>query len=184
MAQNLNGKRVAILATDGVEQEELMEPRKALQQAGAQTDVIALKTGAIKGWNHTQWGQSIPIDKTIDQVKATDYDALMLPGGVMSPDQLRQDKRAVQFVKSFFDRSKPVAALCHGPSMLVEAGVLRGREVTSAPAIQTDIRNAGAKWIDQQVVVDRGLITSRTPADMPAFNKKMVEEIAGAYAPV
>jgi protease I len=184
MAQNLNGKRVAILATDGVEQEELFEPRKALQQAGARAEVIALKPGNIKGWNHTQWGEQIPVDKTIDQAKATDYDALMLPGGVMNPDQLRQDRRAVQFVKSFFDTSKPIAALCHGPSMLVEAGVLRGRQLTSAPALQTDIRNAGGNWIDQQVVVDHGLITSRKPEDMPAFNRKMVEEIAGARAPV
>ena len=180
MAQNLKGKRVAILATDGVEQQELFEPRNALQRAGAHAEVIALKPGSIKSWKQTQWGEQIPVDKTIDQAKTADYDALYLPGGVMSPDTLRQDKRAVKFVKTFFDTNKPVAALCHGPSMLVEADVLHGRQITSAPAIQTEVRNAGAKWVDQQVVVDHGLITSRTPQDIPAFNLKMVDAFATA----
>jgi protease I len=177
-ATTLNGKRVAILATDGVEQVELTEPRKALDQAGAKTVVVSIKPGKIKGWQHDHWGDEIPVDLTVDSASADTFDALLLPGGVMNPDKLRANKQAVQFVKHFFDAGKPVAAICHGPWMLVEADVVRGRSVTSWPSLQTDLRNAGADWTDRQVVTDEGLVTSRKPDDIPAFNKKMIEEFA------
>jgi len=180
---NLNGKRVAILATDGVEQVELTEPRKALDAAGAKTVVVSVKPGKIKGWQHDRWGDEIPVDLIIDSAKADTFDALLLPGGVMNPDKLRTSKQAVQFVRSFFDAGKPVAAICHGPWMLVEADVVRGRSVTSWPSLQTDLRNAGADWTDKEVVTDQGLVTSRKPDDIPAFNRKMIEEFAeGAHA--
>ena len=175
---NLIGKRVAILATDGVEQVELTEPRKALDQAGAKTVVVSPKSGRIKGWQHDHWGDEIPVDLTIDRASTDTFDALLLPGGVMNPDHLRMNKQAVQFVKSFFDAGKPVAAICHGPWLLVEADVVRGRSVTSWPSLQTDLRNAGADWTDKEVVTDEGLVTSRKPDDIPAFNKKMIEEFA------
>ena len=178
MADSLKNKRVAILATDGVEQVELLEPRKALNEAGAKTEVISPKSGQIKGWNHTEWGEKIPVDRELKSANPNDYDALLLPGGVMNPDFLRMDKDAVRFVKSFFDAHKPVAAICHGPWMLVEAGVVRGRRLTSWPSLQTDIRNAGGEWTDEQVVTDQGLVTSRKPDDIPAFNKKIIEEFA------
>jgi protease I len=174
----LSGKRVAILATDGVEQAELIEPRKALDAAGANTKVVSPKSGSIKGWNHTDWGDPIKVDVTLDNTSPDDYDALMLPGGVMNPDHLRMNENAVNFVRAFFEAGKPVAAICHGPWMLVEADVVRGRNVTSWPSLQTDLRNAGANWTDSQVVTDHGLVTSRKPDDIPAFNKKMIEEFA------
>jgi protease I len=174
----LSGKRVAILATDGVEQAELIEPRKALDAAGANTKVVSPKSGSIKGWNHTDWGDPIKVDVTLDNTSPDDYDALMLPGGVMNPDHLRTNENAVNFVRAFFEAGKPVAAICHGPWMLVEADVVRGRNVTSWPSLQTDLRNAGANWTDSQVVTDHGLVTSRKPDDIPAFNKKMIEEFA------
>jgi protease I len=176
MSDSLKKKRVAILATDGVEQVELLEPSKALQDAGATADVISPKSGQIKGWNHTDWGQKIPVDVELKSADPNQYDALLLPGGVMNPDHLRQDPDAVKFVKSFFEAHKPVAAICHGPWLLVEADVVRGRKVTSWPSLKTDIRNAGGQWTDEQVVTDQGLVTSRKPDDIPAFNKKMVEE--------
>jgi protease I len=175
---SLRGKTVAILATDGFEQSELLEPRKALDQAGAKTVLIAPRPGKIKGWKSKDWGDEVTVDLALDQANPDDYDALMLPGGVLNPDQLRTDERAVTFVRAFFDSEKPVAAICHGPIMLIEAGVLRDRHVTSWPSIRTDIRNAGGQWSDEEVVVDRGLVTSRKPADIPAFNAKMIEEIA------
>jgi protease I len=182
-SNNLNGKRVAILATDGVEQVELTEPRKALDQAGAKTVVVSPKSGKIKGWQHDHWGDEIPVDLTLDQARADDFDALLLPGGVMNPDHLRQDKRAVELVKRFYASGKPVAAICHGPWLLVEADVVRGRSVTSWPSLQTDLRNAGADWSDKEVVTDEGLVTSRKPDDIPAFNAKMIEEFAeGSHA--
>jgi protease I len=174
----LKGKRVAILATDGFEQSELLEPRRALDAAGASTVVIAPKAGMIAGWRHGAWGQSVPVDLTLDKAQADDYDALMLPGGVMNPDRLRSDKSAVAFVRAFFDSEKPVAAICHAPIMLIEADVLHDRLLTSWPSLQTDIRNAGGRWIDEEVVVDRGLVTSRKPDDIAAFNEKMIEAIA------
>jgi protease I len=174
----LKGKRVAILSTDGFEQSELTEPRKALEVAGAKTHVIAPKAGAIRGWKQKNWGDEVPVDLTVDQADPGNYDALVLPGGVMNPDKLRTYPKAVQFVKAFFESEKPVAAICHGPIMLIEADVLKGRHVTSWPSLQTDIRNAGATWTDEEVVVDRGLVTSRKPDDIAAFNRKMIEEIA------
>jgi protease I len=178
MSDSLKNKRVAILATDGVEQVELLEPRKALNEAGAKTEVISPKSGQIKGWNHTEWGQTIPVDLELKSADPNQYDALLLPGGVMNPDYLRQDPAAVQFVKAFFQAHKPVAAICHSPWMLIEADVVRGRKLTSWPSLKTDIRNAGGEWTDQQVVTDQGLVTSRKPDDIPAFNKKMIEEFA------
>jgi len=178
MSDTLKNKRVAILATDGVEEVELLEPKKALEDAGARAEVISPKDGKIKGWNRTEWGQQISVDLNLKSADANNYDALLLPGGVMNPDHLRQDPKAVQFVKSFFGAHKPVAAICHGPWMLVEAGVVKGRKLTSWPSLQTDIRNAGGEWTDQQVVTDQGLVTSRKPDDIPAFNKKMIEEFA------
>lgn len=179
MARNdLNGKRVAILATDGVEQMELTEPRKALDAAGATTIVVSPKEGKLKGWHHGNWGDDIPVDRALSDANADDFDALLLPGGVMSPDRLRMDKQAVQFVKAFFHAGKPVAAICHAPWLLVEADVVRNRALTSWPSLQTDIRNAGGDWVDREVVTDMGLVTSRRPDDIPAFNQKMIEEFA------
>jgi protease I len=177
MAQ-LSGKKVAILVEDGFEQVELTSPKEALEKAGAQTHIISPKRDKVKGWEHTKWGQEFPVDVAIDQANANNYDALLLPGGVMNPDKLRTNAKAVQFVRSFIDQGKPVAAICHGPWMLVEADGVEGRMVTSYPSIQTDLKNAGAKWVDKEVVVDRGLVTSRKPDDLPAFNRKMVEEVA------
>lgn len=177
MATNkLTGKRIAILATDGVEQVELTEPRSALDGAGARTQLISPKPDQIRGWNLTDWGDDFPVDVLLTEARPDDYDALMLPGGVMNPDQLRQIEKAVQFVRSFVQAGKPVAAICHAPWMLVEADVVRGRTVTSWPSLRTDLRNAGADWVDREVVVDEGIVTSRKPADIPAFSAKMIEE--------
>lgn len=178
MAISLNGKRVAILATDGFEQSELLEPLKALREAGADAQVIAPKTGKIRGWNMKNWGDEVPVDVLLDSANPESYEALVLPGGVMNPDQLRMNPQAVRLVKSFFDAKKPIAAICHGPWTLVEAGVVKGRTLTSWPSLKTDIVNAGGKWVDREVVVDQGLVTSRKPDDLPAFNRKMIEEIA------
>jgi protease I len=174
----LKGRRIAIVATHGFEQSELTEPRAALDRAGAKTVVIAPKPGSIRGWKHKEWGDEVPVDLTFDNANPDDYDALMLPGGVMNPDSLRMDDKAVRFVRSFFEAEKPVAAICHAPIMLIEANVLKDRHVTSWPSLETDIRNAGGRWTDEEVVVDRGLVTSRKPDDIPAFNKKMIEEFA------
>lgn len=175
---NLNGKKVAILVTDGFEQVELTEPRQALEDAGAETVIISPKEGKVKGWQHTEWGDEFDVDVPLANAQHADYDALLLPGGVMNPDKLRMEPAAVDLVRAFVDAKKPVAAICHGPWLLVEAGVVRGRKVTSYPSIQTDMKNAGAEWIDQEVVVDNGMVTSRRPRDIPAFNRKMVEEFA------
>jgi protease I len=182
MAQNLNGVRVAILATDGFEQSELLEPRRALDEAGAKTEVVALKSGKIKGWNHKEWGETVAVDKTVDSVDAQNYDALLLPGGVMNPDNLRMDGKAVAFVKGFFEAKKPVAAICHGPWTLIEAGAVKGRTLTSWPSLKTDIQNAGGSWIDQDAVVDGNLVTSRNPKDIPAFNREIAKLFAAAHA--
>ena len=178
MAGELEGKRVAIVATDMVEQVELLEPRKALEEAGAKTDLVSIKPGEIQGFNHYDKGDKIPVDKTIEEARANEYDALLLPGGVGNPDTLRMDENVVSFVRDFFEQGKPVAAICHAPWTLVEAGVVRGRTLTSWPSLQTDIRNAGGTWVDQEVVVEQGLVTSRKPDDIPAFNAKMIEEFA------
>jgi protease I len=181
---NLQGKKIAILATDGVEAVELTEPKKALENAGATVHVISLKAGQIQGFNHDDPGPSIKVDKTLDQVKAADYDNLVLPGGVANPDKLRINQQAVKFVKSFFDEGKTVAAICHGPWTLIEACVVKGRTLTSWPSLKTDITNAGGNWVDKEVVTNKGLITSRKPDDLPAFNKTMIEEFAHAHAMV
>jgi protease I len=178
MSNSLSGKKVAILATDGFEQSELLEPRKALEAAGATVEVVSPKGPKIKGWNEKNWGQEVPVDVPLDAAKAADYDALLLPGGVMNPDQLRANPKAMQFAREIVDAGKPVAAICHGPWTLVEIGFVKGRTLTSWPSLQTDIRNAGGTWVDQEVVTDQGLVTSRKPADLPAFNRKMIEEFA------
>ncbi|MFD0752051.1 type 1 glutamine amidotransferase domain-containing protein [Mucilaginibacter calamicampi] len=174
----LSNKRVAILTEEGFEQVELTSPLEALKEAGAQVDVISPKSGIIKAWNHTDWGIEIAVDKELNTVSPDDYDALVLPGGVMNPDKLRMNKEAVSFVSAFLDEGKPVAAICHGPQVLIETGMISGRNMTSFPSLQTDLKNAGANWTDEEVVVDNGLVTSRKPDDLPAFNKKMIEEIA------
>lgn len=179
---NLNGKKIAILVTDGFEQIELTEPKKALEQAGAETQIVSLKSGQVRGWNHTEWGDKFDVDVLIDNASPKNYDGLLLPGGVMNPDKLRRDQRVLSFVKTFFDDSKPVAAICHGPWTLIDAGVVRGRKLTSYESIQTDLKNAGAKWADEEVIVDKGLITSRKPDDIPAFNNRMIEEFARGRA--
>jgi protease I len=178
MQQNLKGKRVAILATDGFEQVELTEPKKALEQAGATTEVISPKSGEIRGWKSKDWGDSVKVDKTLTNANPSDYDALVLPGGVANPDNLRMDEKAVRFVKDFAQSGKPVAAICHGPWTLVEAGVVKGHTLTSWPSLKTDLKNAGANWVDKDVVMDGNFITSRKPDDLHAFNKKVIEEIA------
>ena len=178
MAHELDGRRVAILATDGVEEVEYTEPRAAVEKAGAQPELISIKSGRIQAVQHQDKTNTYPVERTVDQADPDDYDALLLPGGVANPDHLRTDPRAVAFVKSFFQAGKPVGAICHGPWMLVEADALRGRTVTSWPSLQTDIRNAGGTWVDEQVHVDNGLVTSRKPDDIPAFNKKLIEEFA------
>jgi protease I len=175
MPNKLNGKRIAILATDGVEQVELTEPRKALDAAGAKTVLISPAKGHLQAWQHLDKGDKIPVDVELDAADPNNYDALLLPGGVANPDQLRMMPKAVQFVKSFFNQGKPVAAICHAPWMLVEADVVRGKTLTSWPSLHTDLKNAGAKWVDREVVEDDGLVTSRKPDDLPAFNKKIIE---------
>jgi deglycase len=173
----LDGKRVAILvANEGIEQVELTEPRKALEAAGATVEVLAPETGEAQAFNHLDKADTFPVDKAVGTASADDYDALMLPGGVANPDNLRMHPEAVAFARAFFDAGKPVAAICHAPWTLVEADVVRGRRMTSWPSLQTDIRNAGGQWVDEEVVVDEGLVTSRKPDDLPAFNDKMVEE--------
>jgi protease I len=183
MAARLNDRKVAILFTDGVEQVEFTKPRKALLDAGAQVVVVSPKKKKIKGWDRTDWGDRFDVDVHLDDADASEYDALVLPGGVLNPDQLRLNEKAVSFVKAFFEQHKPVCAICHGPQILINAGVVDGREMTSYPAIRVDLENAGAKWVDRAVVVDQGLVTSRKPEDLPAFNDRMIEEIAeGAHA--
>jgi protease I len=179
---DLNGTRVAILITDGFEQVEMTEPRKALDQAGAQTRIVSPKSGKVRGWNHTDWGEEFPVDLALDQARPDDFDALLLPGGVMNPDRLRMQPQAVVFAKAFADAGKPIAVICHGPWTLVEAGVVRGRRITSWPSLQTDLRNAGANWVDQEVVVDGNLVSSRKPDDIPAFNRELTRLFASAHA--
>jgi protease I len=176
--QTLSGHKVAILATDGFEKSELFEPKKALEGAGAVVDIVSFKIGKIKSWDKKDWGPSIEVDLDLDDANPEDFDALVLPGGVMNPDSLRKDQKAVEFVRSFVQAGKPIGAICHGPWTLIEADGVRGRIVTSWPSLQTDLRNAGADWVDEEVVTDNGLVTSRKPDDLPAFNRKLIEEIA------
>jgi protease I len=178
MAAELQGKKVAFLAADMFEEVELAEPWKALEQAGAELELVSLNEGEIQGFNHYDKAGSFKVDKPVEEASANDYDALVLPGGVGNPDNLRQDENAVQFVRDFFEQGKPVGAICHAPWTLVEAGVVRGRTLTSFPSLQTDIRNAGGNWVDEEVHVDQGLVTSRKPDDLPAFNAKLIEEFA------
>lgn len=174
----LTNKNVAVLATNGFEQSELEQPVEALKKAGANVHIISLENGSIKGWTKGNWGNEVAVDKRVDQANAGDYNALVLPGGVMNPDMLRANQDAVAFVTKFMDDKKPVAAICHGPWTLIETGQLKGRKVTSYASIRTDLQNAGANWVDEEVVVDNGLVTSRQPKDLPAFCNKMIEEIA------
>ena len=179
MQQTLRGRKVAILVDDGFEQVELTEPRQALTEAGAETHLISPRSGKVKGWDHTKWGDEFPVEVSLEAARPEDYHALLLPGGVMNPDRLRMNPDAVSFVKSFVIERKPVAVICHGPWTLVEADVVRGRRIASWPSLKTDLRNAGAEWVDEAVVVDQGLVSSRKPDDIPAFNRKIVEVFAG-----
>ncbi len=178
MDKKIRGKKIAILATDGVEQVELTEPRKALDEAGAQTELISIKPGEIKAWNMKEWGDTFPVDRLVTDADSGNYDGLVLPGGVMNPDFLRVNADAVTFVKEFFGSRKPIASICHGPWTIIEAGQAKGRKMTSWPSLKTDLQNAGAEWVDEQVVVDNGLVTSRKPDDIPYFNEKMIEEFS------
>ncbi|AXG74729.1 type 1 glutamine amidotransferase [Flavobacterium arcticum] len=170
-------KKVAILATNGFEESELKSPKDRLEKEGWTADIISLKAGSIKSWSGENWGDSYNVDKTLDEVSASDYHALVLPGGVANPDLLRREEKAISFVKDFFEQKKPVAAICHAPQLLINAEVVEGRILTSFPSIRKDLENAGAKWVDKEVVVDNGFVTSRSPEDLDAFNSKMVEEI-------
>lgn len=179
--ENIKGKRVAILATDGYEQSELLEPLAALKDAGATVHIISLNPGVIKGWKDGDWGDTVNVDFTVEEANAAEYDALMLPGGVMNPDKLRIEPGALTFVTGFFERGLPVGAICHAPWTLINADLVDGRTLTSYPSIAQDLKNAGATWLDEEVVCDKGLVTSRKPDDLPAFCAKLIEEIAEGY---
>ena len=176
MSDQLSGKKVAVLVADGFEQVEMTEPRAALNNAGAETKIVSVKSGQIQGMHHADKGDKFDVDLTLDDADPADFDALLIPGGLMNPDTLRSTPTALEFTRHFFEEGKPVAAICHGPWVLIDAGVVRGRTLTSWPAIKTDVRNAGGEWVDKEVVVDNGLVTSRKPDDIPAFNRKMIEE--------
>lgn len=178
MENKLKGKKVAILVADGFEQVELTEPKKALEAAGATTEIVSPAESEVQGWNHDEKADLFPVDMPLKRARSDDYDALLLPGGVKNPDQLRMMIRAVEFIDGFFATGKPVAAICHAPWTLIESGMVKGRKLTSWPSLKTDLANAGAEWVDKEVVVDHGLVTSRKPADIPAFNQKMIEEFA------
>ena len=181
---NLDGKKVAILVSDGFEQVELISPRKALEQAGTQTEIVSPLESKVRGWDQADWGAELDVDVPLESADPEDYDALLLPGGVMNPDHLRRDEEALKFVRAFFKSGKPVGAICHGPWTLIDAGVVRGRTMTSFESIQSDLKNAGARWQDEEVVVDHGLVTSRKPDDLPAFNRKFIQEVAeGPHSP-
>ena len=179
-SETLNGLKVAVLVTDGFEQVEMTEPRKALDEAGAETRLVSPKDGRTKAWKFTEWGDEFPVDVPLARARPDDFDALLLPGGVINPDELRTLPEAVAFAKAFFDAGKPVASICHGPWTIIEAGAARGRRLTSWPSLKTDLKNAGAEWVDQEVVVDQGLVTSRKPDDIPAFNPEVIKLFAGA----
>jgi protease I len=175
--KSLQGKKVAILTETGFEEVELTSPKQALEEAGAEVQIISPQKETVKAWDHDHWSIELKVDKHIDDAHIDDYDALILPGGVLNPDKLRTNKNAVNFARDFIESGKPVAAICHGPQTLIETGLLQGRMVTSYPSVKTDLMNAGADWVDREAVVDNGLVTSRSPKDLPAFNKKMIEEI-------
>lgn len=172
--ENLIGLKVAVLVDDGFEQIELLEPRKALDQAGADTSIVSPKNDRVRGWNFTEWGDELSVDVALDRARPQDFDALLLPGGVINPDALRIQPKAIDFIKAFFDAGKPVASICHGPWTIIEAGAARGRRIASWPSLKTDLKNAGAEWVDQEIVVDRNLVTSRKPEDIAAFNREMI----------
>jgi protease I len=178
MSVELQGKRVALLVANGFEQSELTGPKQALEAAGATALIVSPEKGEVRGWQHTDWGDPFLVDVPLESARAEDYDALVLPGGVMNPDHLRRNEWALQFVRAFYEAGKPIAAICHGPWTLIDAGIAGGLRMTSYPSLQTDLKNAGADWVDEQVVVDQGIITSRKPDDIPAFNQKLIEEIA------
>lgn len=178
MNKSLEGKKIAILVADGFEQQELTDPKEALEEAGATTEIVSPAEGEVQGWNHDEKADLFPVDMPLSRARSDDYDALLLPGGVRNPDQLRMMIRAIEFVDGFFATGKPVAAICHAPWLLIESNVLKGRTITSWPSLKTDLINAGAKWVDREVIVDEGLVTSRKPDDLPAFNQKMIEEFA------
>ena len=178
MSKDLEGKKIAILVADGFEQVELTEPRKALEEAGAETKIVSPADGRVKGWDHKDWGDEVSVDVELGSADADDFDALLLPGGVMNPDHLRMTPTAVEFVKNFVAADKPIAAICHGPWMLVEADAVRGHTITSWPSLRTDVRNAGAVWVDKEVVNEDGIVTSRNPDDIPAFNREMISLFA------
>jgi protease I len=180
--RNLSGVKVAILVTDGFEQVELLEPRDALNHAGAETCVVSPKRDRVRGWNFTDWGNEITVDVPLDQARPQDFDAILLPGGVMSPDKLRMDEKAVAFTQGFIDAGKPVASICHGPWTLIETGKIRGRRMTSWPSLRTDLKNAGAEWVNQEAVVNGNMVTSRMPEDIPAFNREMIHLLGQARA--
>lgn len=183
MAKELTGLKVAILVDDGFEQVELTEPRKALDDAGATTQIVSPRDQQVRGWKFTEWGDSLPVDVKLDGAKAQDFDALLLPGGVINPDSLRMQPKAVAFIKAFFEAGKPVGAICHGPWTIIEADAARGRQIAAWPSLKTDLRNAGAEWMDQEVVVDGNLVSSRMPDDIPAFNRALIQRFGQAKAP-
>lgn len=185
MAGKLDGKKVAILVADGFEQVEMTKPREALQEAGADAKIVSVRSGQVFGMNHAEKGDKFYVDLTLDEASPEKFDALLIPGGLLNPDTLRANEDALEFVRHFFNEGKPVAAICHGPQVLISAGLVRGRTMTSWPAIKADMRNAGAHWVDEEVVIDNGLVSSRKPEDIPAFNEKMIEEFCeGKHAPV
>jgi len=177
---DLKGLKVAILIENGFEQVEMTEPRKALKDAGAEVAIVSPQKEKVRGWNHTEWGDQYPVDKPLDHAKPEDFDALLLPGGVMNPDKLRMEPKAVEFAKSFLEAGKPVAAICHAPWTIIEVGAVKGKKITSWPSLKTDLQNAGAKWVDEEVVVDGNLVTSRKPDDLPAFNREMLKLFSSA----
>jgi protease I len=184
MEAKLDGKKVAILVTNGFEEEELTSPQEALEEAGAETEIVSPAEKKVRSWDETDWGSKFKVDVLLADADPNDYDALLLPGGVMNPDHLRLEPKAIEFIRHFFEAGKPVGAICHGPWTIIDAGFARGRRMTSYPSIKTDLKNAGANWVDEEVVVDNGLVTSRKPADLPAFNRKLVEEIGeGVHQP-
>ena len=181
--ENITGMKVAILIEDGFEQVEMVEPRKALDQAGAETSVVSPRNEHVRAWNFTEWGDNFPVDVALDRARPDDFDALLLPGGVINPDKLRMQPKAVAFAKAFFDAGKPVAAICHGPWTVIETGAARGRRIASWPSLKTDLRNAGAEWMDQEAVVDGNLVSSRKPDDIPAFNRAMIDLFSRSRVP-
>lgn len=174
---NTNQKRVAIITENGFEEVELTSPKKAMENAGIKVDILSTEQGKVKAWNHDHWSIELPVDVNLTDANPFDYDALMIPGGVLNPDKMRANKEYVNFAKDFMESGKPVAAICHGPQLLIETGLLDGKKMTSYPSIKTDLKNAGADWVDEEVVVDNGLVTSRSPKDLEAFNEKLLEEI-------